>query len=159
MAAARELPRRFDTLAAWEQFRGELRRRLPAVIGRPEFPPLRESVTRARVQVGKDVICERVDVHVDAEGARGCDLIALPETWMGQADHDPEELAGSDRHPDERAGAPPLDLHRVPYRSDPGNDRSDRGNTAAEHRGPDRPPGEDRRQLRQGVSPTGRSST
>ena len=94
MAAARELPRRFDTLAAWEQFRGELRGRLPAVIGRPEFPPLRESVTRARVQVGKDVICERVDVHVDAEGARGCDLIALPETWMGQADHDPEELAG-----------------------------------------------------------------
>ena len=36
----------------------------------------------------------RVAAAVDAEGARGCDLIALPETWMGQADHDPEELAG-----------------------------------------------------------------
>ena len=37
---------------------------------------------------------QRVAAAVDAEGARGCDLIALPETWMGQADHDPEELAG-----------------------------------------------------------------
>ena len=37
---------------------------------------------------------ERVAAVVDAEGARGCDLIALPETWMGQADRDPEELAG-----------------------------------------------------------------
>ena len=37
---------------------------------------------------------QRVAEAVDAEGARGCDLIALPETWMGQADHDPEELAG-----------------------------------------------------------------
>ena len=69
MAAARELPRRFDTVAAWEQFRAELRRRLPAVIGRPEFPPLRESVTRARVRVGNDVICERVDIHVDTDYA------------------------------------------------------------------------------------------
>ena len=69
MAAARELPHRFDTVAAWEQFRDEVRRRLPAVIGRPEFPPLRESVTRGRVRVGNDVICERVDVHVDADYA------------------------------------------------------------------------------------------
>ena len=69
MAAARELPHRFDTVAAWEQFRDQVRRRLPAVIGRPEFPPLRESVTRARVRVGNDVICERVDVHVDADYA------------------------------------------------------------------------------------------
>ena len=36
----------------------------------------------------------RVAAAVDAEGARGCDLIALPETWMGQADHEPEELNG-----------------------------------------------------------------
>ena len=69
MAAARALPHRFDTVAAWEQFRDEVRRRLPAVIGRPEFPPLRESVTRGRVRVGNDVICERVDVHVDADYA------------------------------------------------------------------------------------------
>ena len=69
MAAARELPRRFDTVAAWERFRSELRRRLPAVIGRPQFPPLQESVTRARVRVGNDVICERVDVYLDADYA------------------------------------------------------------------------------------------
>lgn len=37
---------------------------------------------------------ERVAAAVDAEGARGCDLIALPETWMGQADHEPEDLNG-----------------------------------------------------------------
>ena len=37
---------------------------------------------------------ERVAAAVDAEGARGCDLIALPETWMGQADHEPEDLYG-----------------------------------------------------------------
>ena len=36
----------------------------------------------------------RVAAAVDAEGARGCDLIALPETWMGQADHEPEVLTG-----------------------------------------------------------------
>ena len=36
----------------------------------------------------------RVAAAVDSEGARGCDLIALPETWMGQADHEPEELNG-----------------------------------------------------------------
>ena len=69
MAAARELPRRFDTVAAWERFRSELRRRLPAVIGLPQFPPLQESVTRARVRVGNDVICERVDVYLDADYA------------------------------------------------------------------------------------------
>ena len=42
--------------------------------------------------VGTDL--QRVVAAVDAEGARGCDLIALPETWRGQADHDPEELTG-----------------------------------------------------------------
>ena len=65
MAVARELPHEFETVAAWESFRAELRRRLPEVIGRPTFPPLRQSVTRARIRVGSDVICERVDVYVD----------------------------------------------------------------------------------------------
>ena len=37
---------------------------------------------------------EQVAGVVDAEATRGCDLIALPETWLGQADHDPEELDG-----------------------------------------------------------------
>jgi predicted amidohydrolase len=36
---------------------------------------------------------EIVDV-VDREGARGADLVALPETWLGQADHVPEPLEG-----------------------------------------------------------------
>lgn len=31
---------------------------------------------------------------VDAEGAGGCDLIVLPETWLGQRDHTPEMLTG-----------------------------------------------------------------
>ncbi len=31
---------------------------------------------------------------VDREGARGADIIALPETWTGQAEHEPETLAG-----------------------------------------------------------------
>jgi predicted amidohydrolase len=31
---------------------------------------------------------------VDAEGARGADLIVLPETWRGQNDHTRESLAG-----------------------------------------------------------------
>jgi predicted amidohydrolase len=34
---------------------------------------------------------EEVAAVVDAEGARGCDLIALPESWPG---HDPESLDG-----------------------------------------------------------------
>lgn len=34
---------------------------------------------------------QEIAALVDAEGARGCDLIALPETWPG---HDPESLEG-----------------------------------------------------------------
>ncbi len=37
---------------------------------------------------------EEIAPLVDQEGARGVDLIALPETWTGQADHTPETLAG-----------------------------------------------------------------
>jgi predicted amidohydrolase len=31
---------------------------------------------------------------VDQEAARGCDLVILPETWLGQRDHEPEPLDG-----------------------------------------------------------------
>lgn len=31
---------------------------------------------------------------VDQEAAKGCDIVALPETWLGQSDHEPEPLDG-----------------------------------------------------------------
>ena len=31
---------------------------------------------------------------IDGEGAKGTDLIALPETWLGQQNHEPETLEG-----------------------------------------------------------------
>jgi predicted amidohydrolase len=31
---------------------------------------------------------------VDREASRGCDLVILPETWLGQGDHEPEPLDG-----------------------------------------------------------------
>ncbi|NLG51208.1 MAG: carbon-nitrogen hydrolase family protein [Chloroflexi bacterium] len=37
---------------------------------------------------------DEVGSLVDAEGQRGCDLIALPETFLGQAGHEPEPLDG-----------------------------------------------------------------
>ena len=95
---------------------------------------------------------ERVAEAVDAEGARRLRSHRPAGDLDGTGRPRPRGVGRSDRHPDERAGTPPRDLHRMPHRSHPGNDRSDRGNAAAEHRGPDRPPGEDRRQLRQGVS-------
>lgn len=66
---ARELPREFHSRQEWEAFRDRMRRELPAVIGVPAFPPLRESHVRARIRVGEDAICERVDVHVDEDYA------------------------------------------------------------------------------------------
>jgi len=41
-----------------------------------------------------DKSLEEVGSLVDAEGQRGCDLVALPETFLGQADHEPEPLDG-----------------------------------------------------------------
>lgn len=38
-------------------------------------------------------LSEIVEV-IDREGAKGTDLIALPETWLGQRDHTPETLEG-----------------------------------------------------------------
>lgn len=65
MRQARELPTEFHSQAEWESFRDRIRSELPATIGIPEFPPLRESLVRARIQVGSNAICERVDVYVD----------------------------------------------------------------------------------------------
>ena len=31
---------------------------------------------------------------VDLEAAKGCDVVALPETWLGQSEHEPEPLDG-----------------------------------------------------------------
>lgn len=67
MAQSRSLPREFATREDWEAFRGRLRAELPGVIGIPQFAPLGESTLRARIRVGADVICERVDVYVDED--------------------------------------------------------------------------------------------
>jgi len=69
MRQALNLPREFAGLAEWEAFRTRLRTELPRVIGVPRFPPLGESVVRARILVGGDAFCERVDVYVDADYA------------------------------------------------------------------------------------------
>ncbi len=69
MAEAVKLPRDFESRADWERFRDKLRSELPGVIGIPSFPPLQESTVRARVQVGAEVCCERVDVYVDEDYA------------------------------------------------------------------------------------------
>lgn len=61
------LPRRFASLREWEAFRTHLRQEVPRVIGIPQFPPLSESVVRARIRVGEDCLCERVDVYVDED--------------------------------------------------------------------------------------------
>lgn len=63
------LPHEFTTRAEWETFRAKLRAELPTVIGVPELPPLKESLVRGRVQVGDDVLCERVDVYADEDYA------------------------------------------------------------------------------------------
>ena len=69
MAASLKLPREFKSRADWEAFRAHLRQELPAVIGIPRFPPLQESLVRARIRVGADAVCERVDVYVDEDYA------------------------------------------------------------------------------------------
>jgi len=67
MAEAVKLPRDFKSKEDWEIFRDKLRKELPGVIGIPVFPPLQPSTTRARIQIGQDVICERIDVYVDED--------------------------------------------------------------------------------------------
>ena len=65
MAEAVKLPRNFSSREDWEVFRNHVRSELPKVIGIPHFPPLKPSTIRARILVGQDAICERVDVYVD----------------------------------------------------------------------------------------------
>jgi dienelactone hydrolase len=72
MAQALKLPRDFNTLAEWEVFRARIRAELPGVIGIPSFPPLQPSRLRARLQVGDDVVCERVDIYVDEDYGIPC---------------------------------------------------------------------------------------
>jgi len=59
----------------------------PNPIGRPV------RVTSIGFAIGKTL--DQVARAVDAEGARGTDLIALPETWLGQQKHTPETLEGA----------------------------------------------------------------
>ncbi len=67
MARALSLPRAFATRERWESFKAKLRDELPRRIGVPSFPPLGPSAIRGRVLVGEDVLCERLDVHVDED--------------------------------------------------------------------------------------------
>ena len=69
MKKALALPRDFETREAWEAFRAMMKAELPKTIGIPQFPPLKESLVRARMAVGENVLCERVDVHVDEDYA------------------------------------------------------------------------------------------
>ena len=69
MTESVKLPRDFKSRDEWEAFRARIRQELPSVIGIPTFPPLKESALRARIQVGKDVVCERVDIYVDDDYA------------------------------------------------------------------------------------------
>ena len=64
-AKAMKLPRDFKTRKQWETFREKMRSDLRRVIGIPAFPQLKDSLVRGRFFVGGDVLCERVDVHVD----------------------------------------------------------------------------------------------
>ncbi len=69
MAQAVTLPRHFETKSEWEAFRNKICQELPNVIGIPTFPPLQPSYVRARLQLGADVLLERVDVYVDEDYA------------------------------------------------------------------------------------------
>jgi dienelactone hydrolase len=66
---AQALPGDFRSLEEWETFRMRMRQELPRVIGLPAFPPPGESLVRARLRVGEDTLCERVDVCVDEDYA------------------------------------------------------------------------------------------
>jgi len=63
------LQREFPTQQGWETFRARMRADLRRVIGMPDFAPLGDSLIRATLDVGDDVVLERVDVHVDEDYA------------------------------------------------------------------------------------------
>jgi len=56
----------------------------PAKVGRP--------VPAVSIGFGPGFSLPQIAGLVDQEGARGADLIALPETFRGQDDHSPESL-------------------------------------------------------------------
>lgn len=72
MAQTRKLPHEFNSRSEWESFRVQLRSQLPKTIGIPRFPALKESAVRGCIRVGRDVICERVDVFADDDYAIPC---------------------------------------------------------------------------------------
>jgi hypothetical protein len=65
MRKAAALPASFNSRREWESFRDRIRTELPRVIGLPQLPKLGASRVRGRVNLGADVIVERVDVHMD----------------------------------------------------------------------------------------------
>lgn len=69
MAESLKLPREFNSIEEWETFRANLRHDLPRVIGIPSFPAMQPSQVRARIRVGEDVVCERIDIYVDDDYA------------------------------------------------------------------------------------------
>ena len=86
MAKARALPRSFATRAEWETFKARLRRDLPGRIGIPSFPPLdaAKTVVRARVRLGDELSCERVDIPVDDDYAIPAFVIRPAEARAGR---------------------------------------------------------------------------
>lgn len=67
MKKALKIPRAFNSKGEWEEFRKNIRENLPSIIGLPKFPELKESAVRARIRLGEDVLCERVDIYVDED--------------------------------------------------------------------------------------------
>ena len=64
-------------------------KRLP----RPIYP-LGRPVRIVSIGFANGKCLQEIVEAVDGEGAKGPDLIALPETWLGQKDHVPETLEG-----------------------------------------------------------------
>ncbi len=66
---AAQLPTAFETRSDWEQMRNHIRAELPRVIGVPRFGPMGPARVRGGAQVGEDVNCLRVDIHLDDDYA------------------------------------------------------------------------------------------
>ena len=59
-----------------------------------DIQPIGRPVRVVSISFANGKTLDQICGVVDREGARGADLIALPETWLGQADHEPEPLNG-----------------------------------------------------------------
>lgn len=108
MEMAKQLPAEFHSLEEWEAFRDKVRRELPDLIGIPKFPPMKQSLIRARFQIGEDVLGELVDIYVDddysipaylfsplehSEGSRLPALIFSPGYSQGKWDKSYQKFA------------------------------------------------------------------